>query len=210
MPLFVELRRGHDGLVRLDRTKLDTTKLDTTKLDSTPTGAPETLLLVGPDRPLGLTLRRSRRWARMAARVLAPTLDRRLADGQAPESSVLLAVRAQALVSPGLRRRDARLWGQLVKRASRPPVMRSPRTPLNRVAIGGCATRLSEVRSRLGEPGPVSARGVAMVNRLLRDGTGPLYDRRAAASRLGAALEEIVAAFDNGVAGQGLADYAAS
>jgi hypothetical protein len=146
----------------------------------------------------------------VAARVLAPTLDRRLADGHAPESGVLLAVRAQALVSPGLRRRDARLWGELVPRASRPPVLRSPHTPLNRDAVVGSAGRLAEVCNRLDAPGPVSARGVAMANRLLRDGTGPLYDRRAAASRLGAALEEIVAAFDDGVAGQGLADYAAS
>ena len=180
------------------------------RLERTPREAPATLLLIEPERPLGLTLRRSPLWARVAARVLAPTLDRRLAAGHAPESGVLLAVRAQALVSPGLRRRDARLWGDLVARAARPPVARTPRTPLNRRAIGGCAARLTEVRSRLGAPGPVSARGVAMANRLLRDGTGPLYDRRAAASRLDAALEEIVAAFDAGVAGLGLADVAAS
>jgi hypothetical protein len=166
-------------------------------------------LLIRPGRPLGLTLRRVRPWARVAARVLAPALDRRLAEGHAPESTVLLAVRAQALVSPGLRRCDARLWGELVKRASLPPAMRSPRAPLNRKAIGECAARLADLRSRLCAPDPVSARGVAMANRLLRDGTGPLYDRRAAPSRLDAALGEIVAAFDDDAAGQGLSGSAA-
>jgi hypothetical protein len=195
MPLLDAPCQAHHGLMKLDRT---------------PTRAPTTLLLIEPERPLGLTLRRSRLWARLAARVLAPTLDLRLADGHAPESGVLLAVRAQALVSPGPRRRDARLWGELVLRASRPPVLRSPHTPLNRDAVTGCAGRLAEVRGRLDAPGPVSARGVAMANRLLRDGTGPLYDRRASTSRLDAALEEILAALDAEAAGQGLADYAAS
>src|SRR5215471_10864059 len=152
MPLPSSSPEAHDGVV---------------ELDVTPASGPATLLLVGPERPYGLTLRRCRWWARVAARVLAPLLDRRLAQGRAPESNMLLAVRALVLVSPRSRRRDAETLGDVVRRASGPAVTRSPRTPLNRKAVGDCAADMAEVRSRLSAPGPVSARGVALVGKLL-------------------------------------------
>src|SRR5215472_14372576 len=75
---------------------------------------PETLLLVPRARPLGLTLVRIGWWARVLAGVLASALDRRLADGCAPESGLLVAVRASRLVSPSERRRLAETWESLI------------------------------------------------------------------------------------------------
>jgi len=60
--------------------------------------------------------------------------------------------------------------------------------PLRTTRIRRSAPLLAEVASRLLEPGPVPVRGVAMVARLLADGTGPLY-REAARDDLGAMLE---------------------
>lgn len=50
-----------------------------------------------------------------------------------------------------------------------------PRVPVRRERISQSAPRLAALASRLVEPGPVPARGVAMVSQLLADGTGPLY-----------------------------------
>ena len=159
---------------------------------------------------VSLTLRRSRWWTRLAARVLAPGLDRRLAEGRPPESNILLAARAQALVSPCARQRHADLWENLAVRTTRPAGMRSPGAPLNRRAIGACASRMAEVRDGLTATGPISARGLAMVSRLLSDGTGPLYDRRLEAPQLDMVLGEVVAALQPSLLGQGFTEYATS
>jgi len=116
---------------------------------------------------------------------------------------MLLAVRAQVLVSPRSRRRDAETLGDVVRRASGPAVTRSPRTPLNRKAVGDCAAGMAEVGSRLSAPGPVSARGVALVGRLLCDGTGPLYNRRLGRRQLEAALRDIMVGLGEDLVGPG-------
>ncbi len=73
---------------------------------------------------------------------------------------------------------------------------RTPRTPLNRQAIVGCRAALAEVRDRLLGLSPVPARGVATVGCLLRDGTGPLYNRRLSAHGLDAVLRQIAGQLD--------------
>ena len=63
-----------------------------------------TLLLIDADNSQQLTARCSRGWIRLASRLLASSLDYKLAEGQSPESSRLLAARAQVLVAPASRR----------------------------------------------------------------------------------------------------------
>jgi len=74
--------------------------------------------------------------------------------------------------------------------AAHPPAAatRPPRVPLRLERISQSAPLLAELASRLVEPGPVPVRGVAMVSRLLADGTGPLY-RQACRDDLGALIE---------------------
>jgi len=110
------------------------------------------------DDDLGrLTLRRLRPWHRMLARALADRLDRQLAGGARPEASVLLAARAMFLTSTAYRRALA---------ASLRRILPAP---------APAAAELAGLAGSLTGPGPVPARGVAMVSQLLADGGGPLY-----------------------------------
>ena len=52
---------------------------------------------------------------------------------------------------------------------------RPPRIPLRLDRVSQSAPLLAALASRLAEPGPVPAPGVAMVSLLLADGMGPLY-----------------------------------
>lgn len=56
-----------------------------------------------------------------------------------------------------------------------PGATRQPRVAVCRERISRSAAELAELARRLAEPGPLPARGVAMVSRLLADGRGPLY-----------------------------------
>jgi hypothetical protein len=87
-----------------------------------------------------------------------------------------MALRAQQLASPRLRRELAKNWDHVLDRANRAPVPRSPRAPLLRESIKTSEADLREMLKLLATPLPVSARGVAMVRVLLTDGTGPLFN----------------------------------
>jgi len=65
---------------------------------------------------------------------------------------------------------------------------RPPRVPLRLARISRSAPQLAALAGQLVEPGPVPARGVAMLSQLLADGTGPLY-REASRDDLGAIVE---------------------
>jgi len=157
-----------------------------------PATGPTTLLLIDPDHPGPLTARSNRRWGRLLARLLAPTLDRRLAQGRPSESSHLSAVRAQVLVSPAVRCALAQNWESLMVQARTPPAMRDPRVPVNRDAIIAGELDIRALLDALLASLPVPARGVAMASRLLADGAGPVYDRRHSAD-LGTAVREATA-----------------
>lgn len=61
-------------------------------------------------------------------------------------------------------------------------------SPFNRIAVRAESDRLVEVAERLSDlERPVAARGVVLLERLLTDGSGPLYDRERA-GRLGPTL----------------------
>ena len=65
---------------------------------------------------------------------------------------------------------------------------RPPRIPLRLQRVSRSAPLLAELASRLVAPGPVPVQGVAMVSRLLADGTGPLY-HEACRDDLGAIIQ---------------------
>src|SRR5580692_3376720 len=79
-----------------------------------------TLLVRHPLYPDRLVARPCRRVDRLVARLLAPTLDRRLADGCPPEGDRLLATRAQVLVADDNRRAVAANWERLLWAARHP------------------------------------------------------------------------------------------
>jgi hypothetical protein len=122
-----------------------------------------------------------RRWDRLLARALVPSLDRQLAAGRPPRSTRALIVRALDIVSPAARQELAQRWANVLDQASRPPVPRSPRAPLRRAAVATAAPDLREMISVLRNGRPIDARGAAMASSLLTDGTGPLYNDRSRA-----------------------------
>jgi len=124
----------------------------------------------------GLILSEVRIRDRIAARLRSHELDLSLASGAAPESSLGLAVRAQALARPHVRRYLARSLERILTEATRPPGLRpTPMSQGRRRAVGEAAADLTALITRLRSTGPVNARGVAQVAVLLSDGGGPLY-----------------------------------
>jgi len=118
-----------------------------------------------------VTLRR-----RVQCTLLADRLDRSLAAGVHPESDVLLALRAQRLACPRMRAELATTVRRLLRAADEPEhtLTRAPSMAvLQRVRT--TRTDLEALVEHLMAPVPVSARGVALVRMLLRDGSGPLF-----------------------------------
>jgi hypothetical protein len=170
-----------------------------------------------------LTLYRLRPWHQLAARFLATRLDRELAGGTRPEAAPTLAARAIRLTSTQYRRDLATSLQRIIAArsrpgsghalpeagrtrlgAERPPAMpaysragiaRPPHVPVQRTRISRSAPELAELAGRLIQPGPVPARGVAMVSQLVTDGGGPLY-RQASHGDLGALATRAVRALD--------------
>jgi hypothetical protein len=127
--------------------------------------------------------------------VLARSLDRRLAAGNVPESTRLMATRAQTLVSPEQRRALARWWEHLLDVTASQPVRPLRRLPLCRDSIMAAAPSVREMLVALEAPAPVPVRGVAMAGLLLCDGTGPLYNPLAPLD-LQSALREVMLQLD--------------
>lgn len=120
--------------------------------------------------------RRRRFWDRWLARAYAPSLDSQLAAGWPPETSRLLAIRAQQITSPAGRGELVRGWGYVLSRARGPAVARTPRAPLRRDRIAAAEGDVRTMLAVLACPLPISARGAAMASVLLGDGTGPLHN----------------------------------
>lgn len=138
-----------------------------------------------------VTLRR-----RLQCRLLADRLDRTLAVGIHPEVDVLLTLHAQRLVREDTRLELAASLERLLAAASRPVSVLS-RIPsmavLPRVAAaqGDIEALVDHLRACV----PVSARGVALVRILLRDGSGPLF-RYESTGDLGAQVRQAVRALE--------------
>jgi len=143
-----------------------------------------------------LTLRRLRPWHWLRARCAAARLDRELAAGASPETSATLAARAMQLTSTKFRR-DLAISVQRILAAAGEPAAVLPSVvgavpslglPLCRAQISPSAVPLAKLAGYLAAPGPLPVQGVAMVSRLLADGTGPLY-REASGDDLGDIIE---------------------
>ena len=142
-------------------------------------------VLVLADR---LVLRPTRIADRWLARSLGGWLDRELAAGCAPETSWLLAARAQQIVTPERRQALAHNWNRLLGTAHRAHGRRDPAVSVRGDRITAAEPAIRELTRRLSTAAPLPARGVAMASVLLTDGTGPVY-RQHAGDTLAAALE---------------------
>ena len=155
---------------------------------------PKTLLFYESASPHRLTARINHRWSRLIARLLGPSLDHKLAEGCSPESHLLLAARAQVLVSPVKRLTLAHHWTDLVTQARTPPGPRDPRTAINRDSIVANESEIRALLDVLVTQTPVHVAGIAVMSSLLVDGAGPLYSRQRS-HELGGALLGVSALF---------------
>jgi hypothetical protein len=114
---------------------------------------------------------------RLAARLRAPYLDAALAAGASPDSSAPLSLRAHALVSAKDRRKLSRELLHILHKAEQSQSPFDPTVPICRRKILKARDLFRELADRLQDRDPVTTRGVAQVRVLLRDGSGPLYER---------------------------------
>jgi hypothetical protein len=134
----------------------------------------------------GSTLQLSRTWlectdclfeptafARLRARFRRVELDRVLADGVDPTGSPLLAARAAQLVRPRSRARLAEALERLALTAE--AQAGRFRVAPRRQAVQANRATLLDLAGRLRRGGPLYARGIAMLELVLIDGTGPAY-----------------------------------
>jgi hypothetical protein len=117
----------------------------------------------------------SQLWVRLGARVLAPSLDAKLAQGEGPETSPLLAARALRLTSWQLRRRIADSWLDVLIQARERLSPFDPRVRLVSRRVLNVEWQIHALVNALLMP-LTTARGVAMASTLLGDGAGPLYN----------------------------------
>jgi hypothetical protein len=158
--------------------------------------AQETLLFMDRGKSDYLTVRPNGILVRFATRLCASSLDRKLARGDSPEATRLLAARAQFLVSPERLRDLAGCWRNVLTQARRPPAMRDPRIRLNQICILACETEVQRLVEALSTPRPVAARTAAHARMLLTDGAGPLYNRNRS-GELEDALLRVIAQLDS-------------
>jgi hypothetical protein len=142
-----------------------------------------------------LAMRPSRVADRLRARLLGASLDRRLAAGCPPESSPLLAARAQHIVALRSRRRLARNWENLLRTARRGPGAHHMAVSVCGKHIAAAEPRVRELVRLVTAPLPVTARGVALAAAPLTDATGPVYNPRSRVS-LADALDAAIAQLD--------------
>jgi hypothetical protein len=133
-------------------------------------------------------------WAVLSARLLGSSLDHQLADGQAPETSRLLATRAQLLALPTRRRELAESWLSLLVEAREPVAPFNSRVPLARKRIIAAQSQIEALVDALLAP-LATSRGIAMANSLLSDGAGPVYNRDCSVD-LASTLREVLARLD--------------
>jgi hypothetical protein len=147
---------------------------------------------LGRPRAARRTDRRRRPGLRLALTVWwhGTELDRRLAAGEDPRSSDELSLRAKRLIATRSRGRVAKgLAGALRSAKNDGPRFTAAVRPRSADVLDADGV-ITAIERRLRGPGPVGARGVALVRLLLIDGNGPLYqpgEAGALATRLRAA-----------------------
>jgi hypothetical protein len=114
-------------------------------------------------------------WVRLGARLFASSLDTKLAAGEHPATSHLLAARAQQLASAQYRRGLADSWLDLLIEVRRPRRPFDPMVPLVRSRVLAAEAQIHALAEALVSPLP-TVRGLAMAIATLRDGAGPLFN----------------------------------
>jgi hypothetical protein len=130
-------------------------------------------------------------WIRLGARLFAASLDQKLASGEHPAASHLLASRAQQLIAAHYRRGIADSWLDLLIEVRRPRVPFDPAVLLARNSVMQAETQIRSLAEALVGPLP-TVRGTAMAIAMLRDGAGPLFNRNSQL-KLTDAVEQIIA-----------------
>jgi len=110
---------------------------------------------------------------RLSMRLQARQLDRALAAGASDADSLQLARRAAALVRADTRTELAASLRGLTGGNGR--TLPGNRVGARPAQADEARQDLERLSARLLEPGPVEARGVALTQELLSDGTGPLF-----------------------------------
>ena len=140
----------------------------------------------------GVWQRLGRLKARRALRALRAAADTDLARRDRPP--LRLAWRVEELVRTKNRLDLAHSVRSLVRDA-RPSYLPSA-SPFNRLVVRAESDQLLAVAARLADlERPVAARGVVLLERLLTDGSGPLYDRDRV-DEFGSALDTILDALE--------------
>jgi hypothetical protein len=124
--------------------------------------------------------------SRLLARSLGPRLDGALIAGADPAGSTLLAARAALLTSARMRGSLADSLHGLVRAAQGP--QRRWWALGSRAAVLANASELDALAMLLASQTPLYARGLALLNELLTDSTGPAY--RGDATALSRALSD--------------------
>jgi hypothetical protein len=147
----------------------------TTELISHHSTSP-TLPILAPAQEGRLTAGSNRPWLRLMSHLRGHSLDSRLAAGDPPEASRLLAARARWLVSPRTQTELAGNWEAVLERVQQSPTPRSPRVAFRRDRVVTARPEIERLVARLRAPFPTPVRGAAMTSWILEDGTGPLYN----------------------------------
>jgi hypothetical protein len=133
-----------------------------------------TLLLTrGPDSRV-IEICRCGPCSRLVARIRSFALDRALLAGASPDSSALLSLRAQSLISTPHRLLLARNLRALIRDAERPfhPFDAGVAVSRDVLRVRGSIEELAEL---LEGTQAVDPRGMAQIELMLRDGAGPLF-----------------------------------
>lgn len=133
-----------------------------------------TLLLTEREDAVYIQPRRARVPHRLGAHLMSWRLDNALARGVSPDSSVLLSLRAHALIGRPERVELARALRHALAEAQAPRAW-SACAPVCRRSVVRCAEMIEALARRVEDPGQVQVRGLAMTHVLLRDGSSPLY-----------------------------------
>jgi hypothetical protein len=138
-----------------------------------------------------LALRRAPREPGWASRVVAGvrwfSLDRRLVAGEDPAGSTLLAAQTARLTEPRRRELLSAAVSGLLLAAAEPP--RASRVPLSREALLRNEATLRELAGRVDSRETVYARGLARLELMLGDASGPVF--HGTASELAAEIARV-------------------
>jgi hypothetical protein len=133
------------------------------------------VVLTMDDAQGAVVVRRAGPIARLVAHCRKATLDRALANGASPESSVALELRARTLISADTRLALLSNVETLVTITHRAAPLGSRWAIVSTARVRRVAAELERLAEALSESHPANVRGIALVRVLLTDSDSPLY-----------------------------------